>query len=102
MRRSIPWLVRGNTLSSTSLFFRTRRCKMHQPHTQHSTRGKKTIWYPTLRHCDTFVPSAAPDPILTLDRSLHKILKARKCDPIGYLLLIYQSCLPFPSKLEAH
>jgi hypothetical protein len=48
------------------------------------------------------VPSAAPDPILTLDRSLHKILKARKCDPIGYLLLIYRDCLPFPNKLEAH
>jgi len=39
------------------------------------------------------VPSAAPLPILTLDHSLHKILKARNSDPIGYLLVTYQDYL---------
>lgn len=55
--------------------------------------GEKIIRYTTLRYCDVSVPSAAPLPILTLDHSLHKILKARNSDPIGYLLVTYQDYL---------
>jgi hypothetical protein len=72
---------------------------MHQTRTQQNTRGKDIISYPTLRDCDTFVPSAAPSPILTLDHHLHKILKARKSDPIGYQSTTHTSKLPVPGNL---
>ncbi len=72
---------------------------MHQTRTQQNARGKDIISYPTLRDCDTFVPSVAPSPILTLDHHLHKILKARKSDPIGYQSMTHRDKLPVTGNL---
>jgi hypothetical protein len=96
MQRKRLLLVWGKSPNSTPLFCRMPRRDIHHPYAQQNTREKKIIWYPAFRHCDMSVPSAALLPILTLCHTLHKILKARKNDPIGYLLVINQDCLSAP------
>jgi hypothetical protein len=98
MQRGERQFVRGESPDLASSFCKTPRCNMCQHHAQKRTRETKTIWYPTLRSCDTSVPSAAPHPIFTPGHSLHKILKARNSDPIGYLLVIYRGCLQAPER----